>query len=280
MSRPPVIATTPDEVMDATLGAITIGLVPVMGALHEGHLALIRRSDAGNDDTIVAVVDPAGAQLQVTQREIADASRTGAHIFYVPDIETVFPQGFATSIHVEGLTSRWEGESRPGHFDRVSTLFAILLSQIQPTRTYAGEKHLQQLAVLQRMHKDLSLAGEIVPCPTVRDPDGLPLSSDNTELSPDNREAALVLPTALFAMQHQALEAGSDVATLEANARMLIGEQPGVSLDYLAIIDPETFEPLTELRTGARAIVAATVGKTRILDNIYLQTGDSESSRA
>lgn len=280
MSRPPLIVTTPQEVMDATLGAVTVGLVPVMGTLHEGHLALIRRSDAENDDTVVCLADPSGVQVEVMTTSIADASKTGAHIFYIPEVETVFPPGFATSVHVEGLTSRWEGESRPGYFDRVSTLIAILLSQLQPTRIYVGEKHLQHVAVLRRMHTDLSLSGEIVPCPTVRDPDGLPLSSYNTALSPEDREAALAIPNALFAMQHQALEAGADIATLEANARAMIAEQPRVVLDYLAIVDPGTFEPLTELLTGARAIVAGTVGETRILDNIYLQTSVPESPEA
>lgn len=280
MSRPPVIVTTPEEVMDATLGAITVGLVPVMGALHEGHLSLIRRSDAENDDTVVSLVDPAGALLQITREDITGASKMGAHIFYVPGVETICPQGCATSVHVDGLTSRWEGESRPGHLDRVSTLFAILLNQLQPTRTYVGEKHLQQLAALRRMHEDLSLAGKVIPCPTVRDPDGLPLSSYNSALSPEDRESALAIPNALFAMQQQALEPGADIPSLEANARALIAEQPAISLDYLAIVDADTFEPLTELRTGARAIVAGTVGETRILDNIHLQTRDPESPGA
>jgi pantoate--beta-alanine ligase len=266
--------------MDATLGAVTVGLIPVMGALHEGHLSLIRRSHAENDDTVVAIFDPSEGAIAVPDADIAEAFREGAHVFYVPETETVWPPGFATSVHVAGLTDRWEGESRPGHFDRVTTLIVILLNQIQPTRTYLGAKHLQQLAVLSRVHRDLSLSGEIVACPTVRDPDGLPLSSYNAGLSAGERAAALAIPSALFTIQQQALEGETSSTSLLEMGREIVVRQPVVKLDYLAIVDPETFEPLAEVVTGAHAIIAATVGVTRIIDNVHLQAGGKGNMEA
>jgi pantoate--beta-alanine ligase len=259
--------------MDATLGAVTIGLVPVMGPLHAGHLGLIRRSHAENDDTIVAMVDPGGKLLDIGESDLKEAGEEGARIFYVPAPSTVYPDGFATLVQVQGLADRWEGASRLGHFDRVTTLITILLNQLQPTRTYLGEKHLQQVAVVERVHEDLGLSGEIVPCPTVRDPDGLPLSSYSSSLTGNERAAALAVPDAMFTIQQRALDGETDVATLEEGGRQIIASQPLLTLDYLAIVDPETFEPLTEVATGARAIVAATIDGTRVIDNVYLQRG-------
>ena len=280
MPRSPVRAATPEDVMDATLGAVTVGLVPVMGSLHEGHLSLIRRSHAENDDTVVAIFDPNGGALSVAEADIAGACGEGAHIFYLPEAETIYPSAFRTSVHVEGLTDRWEGESCPGYLHRVTTLIVILLNQLQPTRTYLGDKYLQQLAVLHRVHRDLSLAGEIVACPTVRDPDGLPLSSCNGGLSGDERAAALAIPNALFTMQQGALEGETSSAALEERGREIIARQPVVQLDYLAIVDPETFEPLPEVVTGARAITAATIGDARIIDNVHLQVGGAGNTDA
>lgn len=280
MPRPPVRTATPAEVMDATLGAVTLGLVPVMGPLHEGHLSLIRRSHAENDDTVVAIFDPDEGAITVKDDAIAEACREGGHIFYLPEPETMYPSGFATTVHVEGLMDRWEGESRSGHLERITTLIVILLNQLQPTRTYVGDKHLQQRAVLNRVHRDLSLSGAIVACPTVRDPDGLPLSSCNSTLSEDERAAALVIPNALFTIQQRALEGEKSSSSLEKTGREIIAAQPAVELDYLAIVDPDTFEPLTGVVTGAHAIIAATVGATRIIDNAHLQAGGAGATDA
>lgn len=268
-------ATTPAEVMDATLGAVTIGLVPVLGSLHEGHFSLIRRSHAENDDTIVALVDPGGTPLLLPDNARHEAIEAGAHIFYLPVPETMFPKDAATSVHVAGIADRWEGDARPGHFDRVTTLLTVLLNQLQPTRTYLGEKHLQQLAVFERAHEDLALAGEIVACPIVRDPDGLPLSSYNAGLTAEQRAAALAIPNALFAIQQRVLEGEGDVTTLESLGREIVASRPAVVLEYLAIVDPVTFEPQATAETGLYAIAAATIGDIRIIDNVYLQRGDT-----
>lgn len=274
LHRRPTRTATPAEVMDATLGAITIGLVPIMSRLHDGHLSLIRRSHAENDDTIVALVDPSGSSLDLTENDVRDVAEAGASVSYVPTQETIFPDGFATSVNVASLTDCWEGASRPGHLDRVTTLVTILLNQLQPTRTYLGEKHLQQLAIIKRVHDDLALSGEILACPTVRDPDGLPLSSYNASLTADERAAALAIPTALFAIQEQAREGESDPGVLIATGREIVDNRQDVSLDYLAIVDPATFEPSDAVETGNHAIVAGTVGSVRIIDTIHLQHGE------
>ena len=279
MHRQPTRCTTPADVMDATLGAVTIGLVPALGALHAGHLALIRRSHAENDDTIVVIFDPDGTPLSLDDTDFQQASEEGARIFYNPAPTTVYPPGFATTVHINGLSDRWEGESQPEAQDRIATLMTILINQLQPTRTYLGEKHLQQLTIVKRLHTDLSLSGEIVTCPIVRDPDGLPLSSANATLTPDERNTALAIPAALFAIQQRTLEDETNSAILEAEARTQIAAHPDINLEYLAIVDPETFTPLPEVVTGARAIVAATIGGTRILDNVYLQRGTEHTDR-
>lgn len=273
MTRQPVTATLPSEVMDATLGAVTVGLVPVMGALHEGHLALIRRSDMENDDTVVALFDPNGPSPAVPEGDIRTAHDEGARIFYCPDPQTIFPDGFATHISVDGLDDRWEGEFRPGRSGRTTAYFAILLNQLQPTRIYVGEKHLQRLALLRRIRQDLSLPGEIVACPTVRDPDGLPLSSYNARLSPDERAAAIAIPDALFAIQHRVVEGETDPERLVAIGREIIAAQPTIDLQYLAIVDPERFDAVDRVVTGSRVIAAARVGDIRIIDNIHLDPG-------
>ena len=280
MTRQPLMTATPPEVMDATLGAVTVGLVPVMGTLHEGHLALIRRSDLENDDTVVAIFDPNGHIPAISERDIRTAHEEGARIFYVPELETIFPDGFATHIHVDGLDDRWEGEFRPGRTGRTTAYFAILLNQVQPTRVYVGEKHLQRLTLLRRMQADLSLPGEIVACPTVRDPDGLPLSSYNARLSDGERAAAIAIPDALFAIQQRVVDGETDHERLLADVRAIVAAQPEVELQYLSIVDPETFSPVGRVVTGSQAIVAAKVGDIRIIDNIRLDPGGVGNGKA
>lgn len=265
--------TTSDEVRDATIGAMTIGLVPIMGTMHEGHISLIRRSHLENDETIVTIFDPSGEVPLVTQQDIADARGAGARIFFRPEPDAIFPASFGTSVRVPALANHWEGEARKGHFDRVTAFFVILLNQLQPTRTYVGEKHLQQLRILQRVHHDLSLSGEIIPCVTVRDPDGLPLSSYNASLSDEERAAAVAIPQAMFAIQQAVTTGEADAAALTAIGTDILQAQPLLQVDYLELVDPTTFAPVDRISTGDYAIVAGTVGETRILDAVYLDPG-------
>lgn len=267
--------TTPDEVLDATLGALTTGIVPIMGSIHEGHVSLIRRSDLENDETVVVIFDPSGDVPEISEAEMDLAREAGARLFYRPQPETIFPESFGTSVRVPALAKHWEGEARKGHFDTVTAFFVILHNHLQPTRTYVGEKHLQQLRILEQMHGDLALSGEIVPCVTVRDPDGLPLSSYNASLSNEEREAAVSIPNALFAIQQAATNGEHNAATLTNLGEQILNAQPMLRVDYLAMVDADSFDAVDEISTGNYAIVAGTVGETRILDAVYLDPGET-----
>ncbi|MGH2534619.1 MAG: pantoate--beta-alanine ligase [Thermomicrobiales bacterium] len=265
----------------AALGGAETGLVPTMGALHAGHLSLIRRAAAENERTVVSVfVNPTqfSDPLDLARyprdldRDVDLATSAGADLVYAPPVEVVYPPGFAAVVDVAGLTEAWEGASRPGHFRGVATVVSILLNSVRPARTYFGEKDFQQLVVVRRLHRDLVLPGEIVGCPTVRDEDGLALSSRNVRLSPEARQTAVAIPRAMFAMRDAV---GRGVRSIE---RLLtIGRRaltaPGLDLDYLAVVDAETLAALPKLTPGARAIVAATVGGVRLIDNVDLGDG-------
>jgi pantoate--beta-alanine ligase len=250
-----------------------------MGAIHEGHLSLIRRSAAENPLTVVSVfVNPTQftnpSDLAAYPRDLrADAElafRAGADLIYAPAVEAVYPPGFATSVEVNGMTARWEGEFRPGHFRGVATVVTLLLNAARPARAYFGEKDYQQLRVVQRMATDLLLPGEIVGCPTVRDEDGLALSSRNARLTPEQRRAAAAVPQALFAMRDLATAGWAEADRVLAAGRTKLEAAPGLAIEYLAVVDPETLEPLTSLIPGVRALVAVRLGETRLIDNLEL----------
>jgi len=255
-----------------------------MGALHEGHLSLIRRAANENDLVVVSVfVNPAQfsdlADLEryprALDRDIALASDAGASIIYAPEAGTIYPPGFATSIHVSGVTERWEGEARPGHFDGVATVVAILLNQVRPDRAYFGEKDWQQLVMILRLHVDLALPGAIVACPTVREADGLALSSRNGALGVEERASAAVLARALSAMREMALAGESDALKLAVMGAIIIRRKPAVSIEYLQVVDSGTLEPVDTVQRGSRAIVAARIGSTRLIDTMALTPEDA-----
>lgn len=265
----------------AALGAAAVGLVPTMGALHVGHLALIRRAAAENERTVVSVfVNPTqfADPLDLARyprnldHDVALATSAGADLVYAPPVEAVYPPGFAATVDVAGLTEPWEGASRPGHFRGVATVVTILLNSVRPARTYVGEKDFQQLVVVRRLHRDLVLPGEIVGCPTVRDEDGLALSSRNVRLSPEARQTAVAIPRALFAMRDAAARGVRSVERLRTIGRRAL-TVPGLDLDYLAVVDAETLTAVPKLTPGARAIVAAVVGGVRLIDNVELGNG-------
>jgi pantoate--beta-alanine ligase len=274
----PLVARTRDEIREA-LGNDAPGLVPTMGALHAGHVALIRRSVAENERTVVSVfVNPAQfsdpADLAAYPRKFDDdlavAAEAGAGLVFAPSVEEMYPPGFATAVEVGDLSRRWEGAARPGHFRGVATVVAILLGLIRPAHAYFGEKDYQQLQIVRRMHADLALPGAIVGCPTVRDADGLALSSRNSRLSPANRAVAAALPRALAAMANQARTGCLDVVRLEAVGREILAGAPSIAVDYLAIVDGRTLEPLIQAAPGSRAIAAITIGGVRLIDNVEL----------
>ncbi len=276
------VVTTPAAWRDLRAAAqpgASAGLVPTMGGLHEGHLSLIRRAAAENDLVVVSVFvnpmqfgDPADLENypRSLDRDLELASDAGASVVYAPAVETIYPAGFATSVHVSGVTERWEGESRPGHFDGVATVVTILLNQIRPDRAYFGEKDWQQLVLIRGMHTDLALPGTIVACPTVREADGLAMSSRNSRLRDEERAAATVLWRALTAMREMTGTGEADALKLALMGAIIIRREPAVTLDYLQVVDPETLEPVDIVRPGSRAIVAAMVGSTRLIDTMAL----------
>lgn len=265
------VVRSPEELVRRA-PARTRGLVPTMGALHAGHQSLIARAAADNDEVVVSIfVNPTqfndpndlARYPRTPERDLALAAEAGASIVYMPPVEAIYPEGHATTVHVDGLAERWEGAFRPGHFDGVTTVVSILLNQVRPDRSYFGEKDFQQLAVVRRMHRDLHLPGEIVGCPIVREPDGLAMSSRNVRLAPDERERALALSRALGAMT-AAVEAGTTAT--EALIAAGQAELAGVAVEYLAIVDPATLEPAPDIANGTRALVAARVGEVRLID--------------
>ncbi|WP_287371690.1 pantoate--beta-alanine ligase [Oceanithermus sp.] len=253
------------------------GLVPTMGYLHEGHLELIRRSAAENAETVVSIfVNPlqfgAGEDYESYPRDLERDARlaeaAGADWIFHPDPAAMYPPGFATTVHVGGpLTERWEGERRPGHFDGVATVVTKLFNLVRPDRAYFGEKDYQQLQVVRRFTADLNLGVEIVPVPIVREPDGLARSSRNVYLTPAERPKATVLYRALLAVREAAAAGASPREAERAGARVL-AEVPEFVPDYLAVVHPETLEPLQEWVPGARAVVAGRFPTVRLIDNM------------
>jgi pantoate--beta-alanine ligase len=275
----------PESLRQALDGA-EVGLVPTMGALHDGHLALIQRSVADNARTVMSLFvnptqfsDPADLAKypRDPDHDVALAGAAGVDFVYAPEAGTVYPPGFATTVEVAGLTDRWEGAFRPGHFRGVTTVVTILLNTVRPARSYFGEKDFQQLAVVRRMHRDLVLPGEIIGYPTVRDPDGFALSSRNRRLSPADRDIALSISRSLFAMAELCQHGERSVERVLAAGRHIL-DTPGLVVDYLAIVDPETLNAISQPQLGARAIVAATVGGVRLIDNMELPWTDASAS--
>lgn len=261
------------------LETANVGLVPTMGALHEGHLALIRRSVSDNERTVVSLFinptqfnNPAdlAAYPRDLDRDLARAAEAGADLIYAPDVPEVYPDGFATSVEVAGLTDKWDGTARPGHFKGVATVVTILLNSVRPARSYFGEKDFQQLVVVRRLHRDLALPGEIVGCPTVRDEDGLALSSRNARLSPDERKAAATIPRVLTQMVELAASGERRSSKLLQVGNLALFDELLVTCDYLAIVDPENLEPVEVVSPGSRALIAARVGPVRLIDNMEL----------
>jgi pantoate--beta-alanine ligase len=258
-------------------------LVPTMGALHAGHIALIEEARRRADWVAATIfVNPMqfgeGEDLdRYPRQEAADAAmleQAGCDLLWLPSVGDIYPEGFATKIHVSGLSERWEGEARPGHFDGVATVVAKLLLTVGPDVALFGEKDFQQLAVIRRMAADLSLGVEIVGLPTVRDADGLALSSRNAYLSADDRQRAVALPTALENAR-QAILSGEPVAAALASARQQLGNVGFASIDYFALVDAASLEPLDAPRGAMRLIAAATIGGTRLIDNIAVETDQS-----
>jgi pantoate--beta-alanine ligase len=253
----------------------TIALVPTMGAIHDGHLALVSLARQQASEVIVSIFvnpmqfGPNEDFDKYPRREEEDArllTEAGASVLWMPSVAQVYPPGFATKILVAKLGDGLSGAARPGHFDGVATVVAKLFSQVQPDVAVFGEKDWQQLAIIRRMTVDLDIPVEVIGMPTRRDADGLALSSRNAYLSEEARKAALALPHALIAAV-AAIEAGCAVNTARAEAVASILAAGFDAVDYVALVDAESLEPMETLDRGARILAAARIGTTRLIDN-------------
>jgi pantoate--beta-alanine ligase len=257
-----------------------LGLVPTMGALHEGHLSLVRAAQRECSPVVVSIfVNP--KQFGPSEDfgrypRTLDADRAALehlHVDYVfaPPAEEMYPTGFRTSVSVEGLGDKLEGRSRPGHFRGVTTVVLKLFEIVQPRFAFFGRKDAQQARIIRQMARDLNLDTEIVVCPIVREADGLAMSSRNAYLSTADRRAAAALSRALERARREIAGGETDIARLIAAVRGVIDAEPGVALDYAEIVDGDTLEPALTLRKPCYIVLAARVGGTRLIDNALIE---------
>lgn len=258
----------------------TVGFVPTMGALHEGHLKLVSEARQMCDVVIVSIfVNPTQfndkKDLDRYPRDLtADAALLSQHqvdYIFAPDENEIYPEGFSTFVYVENLTDTLEGASRPGHFRGVATVVTILLNTIRPDFAFFGQKDAQQVAVIKRLTNDLGFDTEIVVVPIVREPSGLAMSSRNELLTPEQREKAAILYGSLRAAKTAAKDGERNAANLAEIVRRTIESEPSAQLDYVAVVDDETLEPIDKV--GDRAVliaVAARFGNVRLIDNTVL----------
>lgn len=260
-------------------GGNTIGLVPTMGALHAGHASLIRSAAASCGGVAVSIfVNPTqfgpnedfARYPRSFEADCALAQAEGADVVFAPTVEELYPAGAATFVEVEGLSSRLDGASRPGHFRGVATVVAKLLIGSEADRAFFGQKDAAQVAVLRRMATDLRLPAEIVVCPIVREADGLALSSRNVFLSPDERAQAVALSRAVRLAEALVSEGERRATTLTRAAYRTLFAEPSFRIDYIALVDWTTLEPVETAAPGSLFAVAAWVGATRLIDNTIL----------
>lgn len=257
----------------------SIGVVPTMGALHAGHLSLLRRCRAENELAVMTLFvnplqfdrkDDLARYPRDQDRDARLAREAGVDVIYAPTAEAMYPAGHATYVTVEGLTDRWEGATRPGHFRGVATVCTKLFTACRPHRAYFGQKDYQQTLVIRRLVADLDLGLELVVLPTVREADGLALSSRNALLTPEARRQAVTISRALMAAQAAVQGGERDAEQLRAAIEAQIRTAPMAEIDYVAVCDPDTLEPLTRIAQRAVALVAARFGPIRLIDNILL----------
>jgi pantoate--beta-alanine ligase len=256
-----------------------------MGALHEGHLSLVRAAVADSRPVIASIfVNPtqfvAGEDFQKYPRNLDRDSKAledaGVNYLFAPDASEIYPPGFSTWVNVEGLSDRLEGKARPGHFRGVATVVLKLLEIVQPHRAFFGRKDAQQARIIRQMARDLHLDSEIVVCPIVREPDGLAMSSRNAYLNPEERRAATILFRALDGARASISSGERDAMRLAASMRETIRREPLADLDYAELVDADTLEQVTRLRGVCFALLAVRIGKTRLLDNLLIEEHEGE----
>jgi pantoate--beta-alanine ligase len=256
-----------------------LGFVATMGALHEGHLSLVRTAKASCDAVAASIfVNPTqfgpnedlAKYPRTFDRDRDLLEKEGVQFLFAPSVEEMYPAGAVTWVTVEGLSSKLDGRSRPGHFRGVTTVVAKLFNIVEPDAAFFGQKDAAQVAIIRRMVRDLSFPVEIVACPIVREADGLAMSSRNAYLDPQQRKQALVLHRSLLRVEKSWQAGEVDAANLAAAGREEIAKQELVRLDYFEIVDPDSLDPIASVANGALVAVAAFVGATRLIDNILL----------
>jgi pantoate--beta-alanine ligase len=262
-----------------------IGFVPTMGALHVGHTALVQRAKKECAPVVASIfVNPKqfgpnedfAKYPRSLESDSEKFSAAGVDALFLPDAAEIYPRGFRTYVTVEGLSDRLEGRSRPGHFRGVATVVMKLLEIVQPHYAYFGRKDAQQVRIISQMVRDLNLDTEIVVCPIVREPDGLALSSRNAYLNADERRAATVLHRALQAGRAELTAGVRDSLRLQSVMRRVLEAEPLAAVDYAEIVDADAFEPVTRIARPCYVLLAVFIGKTRLIDNLYLEpVGDS-----
>lgn len=277
------ILTTPNEARSWSRSrrhsGHNVGFVPTMGALHDGHATLIRRSITDNRSTVVSVfVNPIqfdqGTDFTAYPRteddDIALCERLGVDALYMPAVDAVYPHGSSTTVHPGPLAEVLEGAARPGHFAGVATVVVKLLTSCEPDNAYFGEKDLQQLAVVRRIVTDLDLPVSVTGVPTVREPDGLAMSSRNRRLTPEDRNAATCVARALFAVRDRVAAGDHDARGLRDTLHKILASESRCRIDYAEIVDRDTFAPVDTVEGAVSACVAAFFGDVRLIDNVAL----------
>jgi pantoate--beta-alanine ligase len=255
---------------------LKVGLVPTMGALHEGHLSLVRAAEARCEAVAASIfVNPTqfgpnedfAKYPRTFEADCALLEAEGVDVVFAPTPDEIYRPGATTFVEVEGLSDRLDGASRPGHFRGVATVVAKLFLAAEPDQAFFGQKDAAQVAVLRQMTADLGLPVEIVVCPIVREPDGLAMSSRNRYLNPEERRQALVLSQAIHQAQQLWHQGETDASQLIASAQSVIATEPSVRIDYIAAVEWQTLLPVTTVQDGTLLAIAANVGNTRLIDN-------------
>jgi pantoate--beta-alanine ligase len=261
-----------------------VGLVPTMGALHQGHLSLIKQARHQCSSVVASIfVNPTqfgpsedfAKYPRTLPSDTEKLENAGVQALFLPELKEIYPQNYSTYVNVEALSDRLEGRLRPGHFRGVSTVVMKLLQIVQPQFAYFGRKDAQQAAIISRMAKDLNLDCEIVICPIEREADGLAMSSRNVYLQPGDRQSATVLHRALQAAQLLLQNGTRDALSLQSAMRGVLEEESKAKVDYAEIVDAQTFESLTHINRKAYVLIAAKFGETRLLDNVLVDFSEN-----
>ena len=273
------IAETRAAVRELRAAGERVGLVPTMGALHAGHVSLVRAAREQCDAVVVSIfVNPTqfgpnedfAKYPRTWDADCALLEKEGVDLVFAPGAEDMYPAGASTFVEVEGMSDRLDGVSRPGHFRGVATVVAKLFHIVAADKAFFGQKDAAQVAVLRRMVRDLNFDLEVVVCPTVREADGLALSSRNRYLSAEERKQALVLSRALRRIEERVSQGVVESAALIREAQEMLAAQAGVRVDYLRIVDPSSLEDVADVRGNSLVAVAAVVGTTRLIDNVVI----------